>query len=112
MSWGSQARERLLPLPHRVLAVVRIDSLSLYEWQGRRRLGRQIAHWQAGDFTATIKHRHMAGQVEVWLKQQGQLRAILSAKSGALHHTGDNCATAIEQVAQIDGPDRARRAAE
>ncbi|MFL6098809.1 MAG: hypothetical protein ACJ71T_02520 [Actinomycetales bacterium] len=38
MSWGSHARERLLPLPHRVLAVVRLDSLSLYEWQGRRRL--------------------------------------------------------------------------
>ncbi len=56
--------------PHRVLAVVTAEpSPSMSGW-GRRRLGPALAKWTAGEFAAQIKRRHLAGDVEVWLKQR------------------------------------------
>jgi hypothetical protein len=104
MAWGTNAKKRLLPLPHRVVLVVSSQSLTLREKQGRRRLGPPLVTWGAGEFSATVKRRHLAGEVELWLKEGGHLRAVVSAKSGPLHHAGDECAAAVEHLANSGRP--------
>lgn len=101
VTWGRHAKAELLPLPHQVVAVVDGSGLTLREWRDDHEVGRVLVRWSAATFHATIKRRHLAGEVEVWLVSPEQHRAVLTAKSGSWHHDADVCA---EEIVRASSP--------
>jgi hypothetical protein len=99
MDWGRREQKRYLPLPHRVLVVATSDAVIIYEWTVGNGVGRQVARWETGTFSAT-KLRY-SGQIGARVVVGSGKVAIMTGRKGPLHPSTRATVEAVIAAGQI-----------
>lgn len=99
MNWGRQEQRRYLRLPSRVIVLVTASAVIVHEWTLAKGIGRQVARWQNGTFSAT-KVRY-AGQVGARLVLQSGEAAVMTGRRGPLHPSTRATVEAIVDAGQL-----------
>jgi hypothetical protein len=82
-NWVPREQNRYLRLPSRVLALVTANALIVREWTPAKGIGRELARWPAGTFTAArVQH---AGWVGVRVALSSGKVAVMTGRTGRLH---------------------------
>jgi hypothetical protein len=92
IKWGEAEQKRYARLPGRVLATVVDDGIMLCEWT-LVGVGRQVAFWERGQFTAQTVHYGSEIGAQVFLASG--LEAILTGRRGPTHRSVRHAITAI-----------------
>ena len=82
-NWVPPEQNRYLRLPSRVLVLVTANALIIREWTPAKGMGRELATWPAGTFTAA-KVRH-TGQVGLRVVLSSGKVAVMTGRKGRLH---------------------------
>jgi hypothetical protein len=82
-SWGRREQNRYLRFPGRVLVLVTSNALIVREWTLTKGMGRELARWPAGSFTAT-RVRH-TGQIGVRVALSSGKVAVMTGRKGWSH---------------------------
>lgn len=94
--------EALMPLPPWVLVAVTAEDVRLFASDRRARLGRQIACWRAGEFTA--REDRLPFEIDLWLRPRGSRRmAVLKANRHPFFHAATRTARAVLRAARARG---------
>lgn len=90
----SDSAEALMPLPRWVLVAVTAEDVRLFASDRRARLGRQIACWRAGEFTA--RETRLPFEIDLWLRPRGSRRmALLKANRHPFFHAATRTARMV-----------------
>lgn len=94
--------EALMPLPRWVVVAVTAKDVRLFTSDRRARLGRQIACWRAGEFTA--RESRLPFEIDLWLRPRGSRRmALLKANRHPFFHAATRTARAVLRAARARG---------
>ncbi|MGN6608643.1 MAG: hypothetical protein ACTHMS_16740 [Jatrophihabitans sp.] len=98
LGWARRDQQRYAHLPGRVLAVVLDDAVVLHEWTFARGIGKAVATWPRGSFSAS-EQRALTDQSVRVILPDGKA-ALLSASRGPRHADARETLRAIAAAGQ------------
>lgn len=94
--------DALMSLPDWVLVVVTAEEVRLFGSDRHARIGRQLACWRVGEFTAT--ENRLPFEIDLWLRPSGGRRfALLKANRHPFFHAATRTARDVLRLARMRG---------
>lgn len=84
MGWAAEEKGRYDALPGTVVVALTDDVAYVYAWSRMMGLGKRVATWRKGDFTAQVTRHPVEGEVDIRVHPADGKGALLFARSGPL----------------------------